>query len=223
MMMKNKIDYILNNDMKVDDATILDVEINRSNRIIFKIESLLYAALGFVVGLPFLIISLGINCIKWVWYDIVVNGVVFIWDCALHPIFKWLGNAIIAVGSLIIKGIGYIFTQFIRLFKYVWYLYKHINWCLFRSISRLITIFGTIISLGFIIKGYLTYSPNVIITGKFMDVNPDIVILHILMVYVLLNIVIFYFLWFLAPEDEVKTVCKYTKDWSKLPSDLSKR
>lgn len=192
------------NDIVVDDKQFKHL----------KFESYLYTVMGFVIGLPVLIVAFGIKVIKKC-YRGTKQISKQIWENVIKPKMESLIKVTISIITMIfmipIKIILLVAYFFIEIGKIIWSLFKRINWGFVRSIARIITIVGTLISLVFIVKGFIDFPVSTIITGKFDDPNAQIIILHVLMCYVLSNIVVYYFLWALAPESEMNAVYNYTR------------
>jgi hypothetical protein len=176
-------------------------------RIHLKIESGIYAVLGFILSLPVLLVAVLVKGAVWL-VTHAIPALLWFVTTIIMPVFTFIINIIITTGKLLIKLLKYLFPAIIRLIKR---LIRWINWCIVRSVVRTFAILAEIVSIAFIINGFLHFSLSEIVTGEYYDVNPDITFIHSMIIISLLSVLLYYSAWAWSRPEETELVCKYTR------------
>lgn len=206
---------------KSDEISQNEIKVGALCRIHLKIEAGIYAAIAFIISLPLIVGLLITKAVIFITYTL-INGFVWVVNNILVPLIHYILYYLQWLFDIIVKCIILIIDLLRWIYKVIKWLWSLINWCIVRSLIRMMAIIVGLFSTGSIIFGFTKYSVSELFTGYFLDLNPDIVLFHTMIVILLLSVMLYYSAWAWSKPEETDVVCKYTSRL--LPSiDMMKR
>jgi hypothetical protein len=163
-------------------------------------RAILYAShiIAVIAGIVWKILLYFPPVIEWITEKLLLPVFRAVWG-----LLRYIGITITFVAIGLIKVVNWVLGILI-------YLYSRTNKCAARSLIRLFTVIGMLVSCGSIINGLLHYPLDIIFTGYYYDSNPDIQFIHMMIAVLMISITAYYHAWAYSPSDELKFVCKNT-------------